>query len=220
MQIAPCLQAGVHNLVQICRVVTMNDYLDGAKLHDIGDGERVNVTVAGVPVTVLRAFEMTTQRRTQRRRFEFRTTDAGSLTVTAFDAVPALSVPELLALDWSALSLRAFELASAPVDRRAAAVEHRDTSLAALSASVAALKGPGTAADLAARDRREAMNPEPLKPGRKPKVERTPEMLARVVELHAGQGIEAVRREFGVSTRTAYNYLSEAMEQAEQGADK
>ena len=178
----------------------MSDYLDGAKLHDLGDGERVEVNAAGVPVTVLRAFELTTQRRTQRRRFEFRTTDAGALTLTAFEASPALTVGELLELDWSALSLKAFALASAPaaIDRRRSAVERRDASLAALSGSV------------------EALEQSVVRPGRKSAVERTPEMLQRVLELHAEQGIEAVRREFQVSTRTAYNYLTEAQEAQER----
>ena len=178
----------------------MSDYLDGAKLHDLGDGERVKVNAAGVPVTVLRAFELTTQRRTQRRRFEFRTTDVGELTVTAFDATPALTVGEMLELDWSALSLKAFALASAPaaMDRRRSAVERRDASLAALSGSVEALEEPMM-----------------VRPGRKAVVERSPEMLQRVIELHGEHGIEAVRREFQVSTRTAYNYLTEAQEAQE-----
>jgi len=181
----------------------MSDYLDGAKLHDLGDGERVEVSAAGVPVTVLRAFELTTQRRTQRRRFEFRTTDAGALTLTAFEASPALTVGELLELDWSALSLKAFALASAPaaIDRRRSAVERRDASLAALSGSV------------------EALEESTVRPGRKSKVDRSPAMLQRVLELHEEQGIEAVSREFGVSTRTAYNYLTTAQAEKDAPAD-
>ena len=189
----------------------MANQLDGAKLNDLGEGERVEVNVAGVPVTVLRAFELTTQRRTQRRRFEFRTTDVGELTVTAFDATPALTVSELLELDWSALSLRAFALASAPaaMDRRRAAVERRDASLEATverDESIERLEA------LRSRLEETATN----RPGRKAAVARTPEMLQRVLELHGEHGIEAVRREFQVSTRTAYNYLTEAQEAHER----
>lgn len=187
----------------------MGTDFDGAKLTDLGDGERVSVTAAGVPVTVLRAFQLETTKRTQRRRFEFRTTDAGALTVTAFEAVPAFTVPELLALDWSALSLRAFELASqaAQRQRRVSEAQQPERTLDDISADLAAT-----------RDRAER-NLEKSRKARR-QVERTPEMLARVTELHASGGIEAVRREYDVSTRTAYNYLSEAIEQAEQGADK
>ena len=72
----------------------------------------------------------------------------------------------------------------------ASATTHRDSPLMSMSAASAPK--------------------ETLRPGRKSAVERTPEMLGRVLELHEGHGIEAVRREFGVSTRTAYNYLAEA----------
>jgi len=166
----------------------MTNQQNKTKLHDLGNGERVKTTVAGVPVTMLRTFELVTRQSTQRRRFEFRTTDAGELTVTAFDATPALTAAELSKLDWAALSLRAFGLAAAPAatDCGRPVVTQRKESAA--------------------------------RPGRKSKAERSPEMLQRVIELHVGHGIEAVRREFGVSTRTAYNYLAEAHERGGVGS--